>query len=77
VYVRVVEVPQEVRRLRAQSLLELEEEGPISRLSLIRRPPVDIHDRVPSLTSFSDSYPWAFNLLMTILQGQLFTLLIS
>jgi len=50
----VVEVPQQNKRLRAQSLLALEEEGFVSRLPLIRRPVVDTHDQVPFVASVSD-----------------------
>jgi len=54
--VRVVEVPQQDERLQVQSLLELEEEGFISRLPLIRKPVVDTNDKVPFVASVSNSY---------------------
>jgi len=52
----VVEVPQQDERLQVQSLLELEEEGFISRLPLIRKPVVDTNDKVPFVASVSNSY---------------------
>jgi len=55
--VRVVEVPQQDERLRARSLLELEEKGFISRLPLIKWPGVDTHDQVPFFAFVSDSSP--------------------
>jgi len=70
----VVEVPQQDESLQVRSLLELEEEGLLSRFPLIRRPGVDTNDKVLFVAAVSDSYPSAFDLLVAILQGQLFTL---
>ena len=58
----MVEVPQQDETLQVQSLLELEEEGFVSKLPLIRQPVVDTHDQVPFVVSVSDSYPQAFDL---------------
>jgi len=57
--VGVVEVPQHDKRLQAQSLLELEEEGFVSRLPLIRQPVVDTHNQVSFVASVSHSYPYS------------------
>jgi len=53
----------------SQSILELEEEGFVSRVPLMRQPVVDTHDQVPFVASVSDSYPQSFNLFMTILHA--------
>ena len=41
---------------------------------LDRQPVVDTNHKVPFVASVSNSYPYAFNLLVAILQAQLFTL---
>jgi len=45
--VGVVESPQQDETVRAESLLELEEAGLLSRFPLIRWPVVDTHDQLP------------------------------
>jgi len=70
----VVDVPRQDGSLRARCLLELEEEGFISRLPLITWPGVDTNHKVTFVAWVSDSYPGAFDLLVAILQRQLFTL---
>ena len=51
----MVEVPQQDESLQVQSLLELEEEGFVSRLPLIRQPVVDTSHRVAFVASVADS----------------------
>ena len=64
----MAEIPHQEEYLQAQCLLQLKEEGLISRLLFIRWPVVNLWHQVPFISLIPSSNAQALNLLLTFSQ---------